>query len=247
MVRTSKHKEARPKYRRVQLKLSGEGLAGADGAGICPEALAMVAGEIRSVHALGVQLGVTIGGGNLLRGAVFARRSQIPEATAHYMGMLATVMNAMALQEALESFGVPTRVMSALQVSSICETFVRHRCLRYFEKGYVVVMAGGTGRPFVTTDTAAALSAVEVGADALLKATQVDGVFSADPKKDPKAVLYRALTHDQVINQRLKVMDLSAVDLCQAARMPIVVFNLHKRGNIRRVVTGATVGTVVRP
>jgi len=231
----------------VQLKLSGEGLAGADGFGICPEALAMVAGEIRSVHALGVQLGVTIGGGNLLRGAVFARRSQVSEAAAHYMGMLATVMNAVALQEALEGAGVPARVMSALQVSSICETFVRHRCLRYFQKGYVVVMAGGTGRPFVTTDTAAALSAVEVGADALLKATQVDGVFSADPRKDPGAVLYRTLTHDQVINQRLKVMDLSAVDLCQAARMPIVVFNLHKRGNIRRVVTGAAVGTLVRP
>jgi uridylate kinase len=161
------------------------------------------------------------------------------------MGMLATVMNALALQETLEGMGVPTRVLSAMPVAMVCEPFARRRCVHHLEKGRVVVLAGGTGRPFVTTDTAAALGAAEISADVVVKATQVDGVYSADPKKDPKARLYDRLTYDQVIDDRLAVMDLSAVELCQRRRIPIVVFNLHVSGNLKRVVLGEPVGTVV--
>lgn len=237
--------EAQPKYRRVQLKISGEGLAGPEGFGIGSDALHRVAREIAEVHALDVQVAVTVGGGNILRGGAFAERSHIPEATAHYMGMLATVMNALALQETLEATGLVTRVMSSIAIASVCEPFVRRRCIRHLEKGRVVILAAGTGRPFVTTDTAAALSAAEIGADALFKATQVDGVYSADPKKDPKAELYRSLNYDRVINERLKVMDLSAVDMCQRNGIPIIVFSLHQPGNMKRIVMGEAVGTVV--
>ncbi len=237
--------QTQPKYRRVQLKISGEGLAGPDGFGIGNEALRRVGGEIKTVHDLGVQVAVTIGGGNILRGSTFAAQSQIPEATAHYMGMLATVMNALALQETLEALGLVTRVMSSIAVASVCEPFVRRRCIRHLEKNRVVVLAAGTGRPFVTTDTAAALSAAEIGADALFKATQVDGVYSADPKLDPKAEFYPTLSYDRVINERLKVMDLSAVDMCQRNGIPIVVFNLHKAGNMKQIVLGERVGTVI--
>jgi uridylate kinase len=237
--------QPKPVYRRVLLKISGEGLAGADGFGIAADALGHVCGEIREVGGLGVQLAVVVGGGNILRGSAFARDGKFPEATAHYMGMLATVMNALAMQEVLEGMGVPTRVLSALPVATVCEPFVRRRCVHHLEKGRVVVLAGGTGRPFVTTDTAAALGAAEIGADVVVKATQVDGVYSADPKKDPKARLYDRLTYDQVINDRLAVMDLSAVELCQRCRIPIVVFNLHVSGNLKRVVLGEPVGTVV--
>ena len=237
--------QTQPKYRRVQLKISGEGLAGPDGFGIGNEALRRVGGEIKTVHDLGVQVAVTIGGGNILRGSTFAAQSQIPEATAHYMGMLATVMNALALQETLEALGLVTRVMSSIAVASVCEPFVRRRCIRHLEKNRVVVLAAGTGRPFVTTDTAAALSAAEIGADALFKATQVDGVYSADPKLDPKAEFYPTLSYDRVINERLKVMDLSTVDMCQRNGIPIVVFNLHKAGNMKQIVLGERVGTVI--
>ena len=237
--------QPKPVYRRVLLKISGEGLAGADGFGIAADALGHVGGEIREVGGLGVGLAVVVGGGNILRGSAFARESQFPEATAHYMGMLATVMNALALQEVLEGMGVPTRVLSALPVAMVCEPFVRRRCVHHLEKGRVVILAGGTGRPFVTTDTAAALGAAEISADVVVKATQVDGVYSADPKKDPKARLYDRLTYDQVIDDRLAVMDLSAVELCQRRRIPIVVFNLHVSGNLKRVVLGEPVGTVV--
>jgi uridylate kinase len=233
------------KYHRIQLKLSGEGLAGPDGFGIGDEALQRVAGEIKSVHELGVQVSVTIGGGNILRGSTFASQSHIPEATAHYMGMLATVMNALALQETLEAQGMDTRVMSAIAIASVAEPFVRRRCIRHLQKDRVVVLAAGTGRPFVTTDTAAALSAAEIGADALFKATQVDGVYSADPKKHPDAEFYRTLSYDRVINERLKVMDLSAVDMCQRNSIPIVVFNLHQPGNMKRSVLGEPVGTII--
>jgi len=237
--------QSQSKFRRIQLKLSGEGLAGPGGSGIGDEALQRVAGEVKSVHELGVQIAVTIGGGNILRGGTFASQSRIPEATAHYMGMLATVMNALALQEMLESMGVNTRVMSSITIASVAEPFVRRRCLRHLEKGRVVILAAGTGRPFVTTDTAAALSAAEIGADALFKATQVDGVYSADPKKNPEAEFYPTLSYDRVINERLKVMDLSAVDMCQRNNIPIVVFNLHKPGNMKRIVLGEPVGTVI--
>ncbi|MCL2329895.1 MAG: UMP kinase [Phycisphaerae bacterium] len=238
--------DATPKYRRIQLKLSGEGLAGPEGFGIGDEPLRRVAAEVKDVADLGVQVAVTIGGGNILRGGTFASKSQIPEATAHYMGMLATVMNSLALQETLESMGVATRVMSSIAIASVCEPFVRRRCIRHLEKQRVVILAAGTGRPFVTTDTAAALAAAEIGADALLKATQVDGVYSADPKKDPSAEFYSQLSYDRVINERLKVMDLSAVDMCQRNRIAIVVFNLHKPGNMKRLLQGETVGTVIQ-
>jgi uridylate kinase len=204
-----------------------------------------VGGEIREVGGLGVQMAVVVGGGNILRGSAFARDGGFPEATAHYMGMLATVLNALAMQETLEGMGVPTRVLSALPVAMVCEPFVRRRCVHHLEKGRVVILAGGTGRPFVTTDTAAALGAAEIGADVVIKATQVDGVYSADPKKDPKARLYNRLTYDQVINDRLAVMDLSAVELCQRCRIPIVVFNLHVGGNLKRIILGETLGTIV--
>lgn len=236
---------AKPVYRRIQLKLSGEALAGPDKFGLDTESLTRIAGEIREVHELGVQIGVTVGGGNLLRGSTFAGKSHIPEASAHHMGMLATVMNALALQETLESLGVHTRVMSALSIGLVCEPYVRRHCLDHMAEGRVVVLGGGTGRPFVTTDTAAALAAVELDADAVIKATQVDGVYSDDPKTNPQAEFYPRLDYDRVINERLRVMDLSAVDMCQRHNMRIVVFDLHKPGNMRRVVLGETVGTVV--
>ncbi|MBI4582166.1 MAG: UMP kinase [Planctomycetes bacterium] len=237
--------DAQPKYRRIQLKISGEGLAGPGGSGIGEEALHRVAAEIKSVHDLGVQVAVTVGGGNIIRGSTLAAQSHIPEATAHYMGMLATVINALALQETLEALGLTTRVMSAVAVASVCEPFVRRRCVRHLQKDRVAILAGGTGRPFVTTDTAAALAAAEIAAEALFKATQVDGVYSADPKQVPNAEFYRTLTYDRVINERLKVMDLSAVDMCQRNHIPIVVFNLHKPGNMSRIVLGEPVGTTI--
>jgi len=236
---------AAPTFRRILLKISGEGLAGPDGFGIGGEALAHVADEIRPVHALGVQIGIVVGGGNILRGERFARETHITEATAHYMGMLATVMNALALQETLEAEGMPTRVLSSIHIASVCEPYIRRRAIRHLEKGRVVVLAAGTGRPYVTTDTAAALSSVEIQADALIKATQVDGVYSADPKKDPSAKFYERLSYDRVIDERLKVMDVSAVDLCQRNSVRIHVINLHKAGNLRRLVQGERVGTTI--
>jgi uridylate kinase len=227
------------------LKVSGEGLAGPDGFGIGNDALQRVADEIHSVYQAGVQIAIVVGGGNILRGGTFATDSHIPEATAHYMGMLATVINALALQETLEAKDMQAHVMSSIAIASVGEPFSRRRCLRYLDKGHVVILAGGTGRPFVTTDTAAALGAVEIHADALLKATQVDGVYSADPKKDPSAEFYPTLDYQKVIDERLAVMDLSAVDMCQRNNVPIVIFNLHKPGNMKRVISGEKVGTVI--
>jgi len=233
-------------FRRVLLKLSGEGLAGPEGFGIGSDPLAHAVNEIRQVREAGVELAVVVGGGNFLRGQTMAEASVIPEATAHQMGMLATVLNALALAETLEANGVPARVLSSIPIGNgVCEPFVRRRCLRHLEKGRVVVLAGGTGRPFVTTDTAAALGAVEIGADILLKATQVDGVYTADPKKDPTAIRYTSLSYDRVINERLAVMDLSAVDMCQRNGVPIRVFALGESGNLQRVVNGEDVGTLV--
>lgn len=232
-------------YHRIMLKLSGEGLGGRDGASIDPEQLTYVAGEIRQIHGIGAQMAIVVGGGNILRGGAFAQKSTIPEATAHYMGMLATVINGLALQEALEACGMQTRLMSSLGVTGLCEPFARHRCMGHLEKGRVVILAGGSGRPFFTTDTAAALAAVEIGADALFKATQVDGVYSCDPKKNPKAEFYPKLSYDRVIDQRLAVMDLSAVEMCQRCGVSIVVFNLHKAGNLKKAALGQRVGTVV--
>lgn len=232
-------------FSRVVLKLSGEGLGGRGGAGIDPEQLDYVTGEIVQVHRAGVQLAIVVGGGNILRGGALSKKSSIPEATAHYMGMLATVINGLALQEALEARKVPTRLMSSLGVVGLCEPFSRHRCTGHLQKGRVVVLAGGSGRPFFTTDTAAALAAVEIGANALFKATQVDGVYSADPRKDSKAEFYPKLSYDAVIDKRLAVMDLSAVEMCQRCGVAMVVFNLHKAGNLKRAAMGQRVGTII--
>lgn len=237
--------KAPAQFNRILLKISGEGLAGSEGFGIGGAALAHIAGEVRGVHELGVQIGIVVGGGNILRGERFARETHITEATAHYMGMLATVMNALALQETLEAEGMQTRVLSSIHIASVCEPYIRRRAVHHLEKGRITVLAAGTGRPFVTTDTAAALSAVELKADALVKATQVDGVYSADPKKDPSARFYERLSYDRVIDERLKVMDLSAVDLCQRHGVRIHVFDLHRPGNLKRLVQGEAVGTTI--
>jgi uridylate kinase len=231
------------KYHRVLLKISGEGFGPPGGFGIDGEAVRRIAEEVVVVSRLGVQMAVVVGGGNFLRGATLASTSNIQEASAHYMGMLATVINALALQDTMEEMGQPTRVQSAIDINSVCETFIRRRCIRHLEKGRVVILAAGTGRPFVTTDTAAALGAVEINADVLFKATNVDGVYTADPKQDADAEFLCSLSYNQVIDQRLKVMDVSAVDLCQRHGVPITVFNLMKLGNMREAVLGHDVGT----
>jgi uridylate kinase len=236
---------AEPKYRRVLLKVSGEGLCKPGTTGIDGEALEKLAGEIKRVVELDVHVGVVVGGGNLVRGSVIARDSPIEETTGHYMGMLATVINALAVQDTLESLGVPTRVQSALAVDTVCERFIRRRAIRHLEKERVVIFAGGTGNPFVTTDTGAALRAAEVRADVLLKATKVDGVYTADPVTDPSAKRIDRLTYNEVIDRRLAVMDVSAVDLCQRSRIPIIVLDLKKPGNMRSVVLGEGVGTLI--
>jgi len=238
-------KTTRPAYKRIVLKLSGEALCKPKGFGLDADELARIAGEIRLVRQAGVEVGIVVGGGNFLRGAAASKKANLPEATAHHMGMLATVINALALQAALEAAGVEVRVMSSIAIAAVCEPYDRRRCLRHFAKKRVVILAAGMGRPFVTTDTAAALAALETGADALLKATKVDGVYSADPVKDPNAKLYRRLGYDQVIDERLGVMDLSAVDLCRQKKVPLRVFSMNKPGNMKKVVLGSDVGTTV--
>ncbi len=233
------------KYRRVVLKISGEGLCRQGTSGIDAEELQRIGAEIKLVVESGVELGLVIGGGNIVRGGDLAKKIKIAEPAAHYMGMLGTVINAIAVQEVLESIGVETRVQSAIAIDRVCEKFVRRRAMRHLEKGRVVVFAAGTGNPFVTTDTAAALRASEIGADALLKATKVDGVYSADPMSDPDAQLHEDLTYNEFIDSRLKVMDLSAMVMCQQNHIPVVVFNLKESGNMRKVVEGERVGTVV--
>ena len=237
--------DAGPRYRRVLLKISGEGFCPPGGFGIHSEQLERVAGEIGELADLGVQIAVVVGGGNFLRGGHFAKDLGIEIATADYMGMLATVLNALALQEALERRGHHTRVQSALSIQRACEPFIRRRALRHLEKGRVVVLAAGTGNPHVTTDSCAALRAAELGADVLLKATKVDGVYDDDPALNPQARLYERMTFNDVIDGRLKVMDVSAIDVCQQHGVPIIVFNLLKPGTLRRVVLGERVGTLV--
>jgi uridylate kinase len=237
------HRRAR--FRRIVLKVSGEGFCTPGGFGIDGETIERIAGEISDVVRLGVQVAVVVGGGNFLRGSTLAERSKVHPASAHYMGMLATVINALALQEVLEAHHQVTRVQSAIAISAVCEPFIRRRCINHLQKGRIVILGAGTGRPFVTTDSAAALAAVELGAEVLLKATKVDGVYSSDPMKDKSARRFEALGYNQVINERLKVMDVSAVDLCQQHGVPIIVFSLMKPGNMRRVVLGEHVGTVI--
>ncbi|CCG40899.1 UMP kinase [Magnetospirillum molischianum] len=231
-------------YRRVLLKISGEGLMGAKEYGLDPVTLDRVAGEIRSVRDLGVEVCVVIGGGNIFRG-VSGASTGMERAAADNVGMLATVINALSLQNSLEKNGVETRVQSAIVMPTVCESFIRRRAIRHLEKGRVVIFAAGTGNPFFTTDTAAALRGVEMGCDALLKATQVDGVYSADPKKVKDAVRYDRLTFNEVLARDLAVMDTSAIALCRENRMPIVVFDLHRPGAFAQVVSGCGLFTTI--
>ena len=241
MSRTSPPK---PKYRRVMLKLSGESLLGPREHGISPETCDAIAKEISEVKALGIELAIVIGGGNIFRGVAGSKRG-LDRATGDSMGMLATVINALALQDSLERAGTPTRVQSAIEMRSVAEPFIRRRAVRHLEKGRVVIFAAGTGNPFFSTDTAAALRASEISANVLLKATKVDGVYTADPKTDPKAKRYDRLTYLDALKNRLNVMDASAFSLCMDNRIPIIVFDFFKPGNIRRVICGAAIGTVV--
>ena len=231
-------------YRRILLKLSGEALLGAEDYGIDPKILTSIATELRDVTALGVQVGVVIGGGNIFRGTGLAR-SGMDRATGDHMGMLATVINSLALQDALERENVVARVMSALQIHDVCEDFIRRRAIRHLEKGRITIFAAGMGTPFFTTDTAASLRAIEVGADVLVKSTKVDGVYSADPVTDPNAQRYEHLSYDQVIRDKLNVMDTTAIVMCRDNGLPIRVLGLHPQGNLVRLVSGEEIGTLV--
>jgi uridylate kinase len=235
-----------PKYRRVLLKLSGEAFGHGGKPGISLDETLSVSKQLQRVVQGGVQLAVVVGGGNILRGAQFtAGGSTIKPATADYMGMLATVMNGLALQDTLESLGTPTRMMSAVPMHAVAEPYIRRRAIRHLEKGRVVILAGGTGNPHVTTDTAAALRGREIEADVLLKATKVDGVYTADPEVNPHAERYERLTYQKVIADNLKVMDISAFDMCRGARLPILVFNYKREGAIERAVAGDPIGTTI--
>jgi uridylate kinase len=231
-------------YQRILLKLSGEALLGGEDYGIDPRMIKRIAGETRDVTRLGIQVAVVIGGGNIFRGAGLAE-SGIDRVTGDHMGMLATVMNSLAMQDAMESIGVNARVMSAISVHDVCEDYIRRRAIRHLEKGRVVIFAGGTGNPFFTTDTAAALRASEIGADLVLKATKVDGVYSADPALHPDAERYERLSYDRVIESKLGVMDANAIVLCRDQSLPIRVFNLFDEGALVRIVKGEAIGTLI--
>ncbi|HOG17736.1 MAG: Uridylate kinase [Syntrophaceae bacterium PtaU1.Bin231] len=241
--RKSAEKEV-PVYRRVLLKLSGEALMGRRASGIDPDIAAGVSAQIAEVAKLGVQLGVVVGGGNIFRG-IEAGAQGIDRTVADHMGMLATVINSLALQSALERDGVVTRVMTAIEMREVAEPYIHRRAVRHLEKGRVVIFAGGTGNPYFTTDTAATLRAAEIKAEVLLKATKVDGVFDQDPVRNPKAVRFRHIAYTDVLTRNLKVMDATAISLCRDNAIPIVVFNLQVPGNIRRVICGQPVGTRV--
>ena len=235
----------KPRYKRILLKLSGEALMGAADYGIEPEVISRFAKEIAELSADGVELGIVIGGGNIFRGAGLAANG-MDRVSADHMGMLATVMNALALQDAIERHDRFCRVMSAIRINEVCEDYLRRRAIRHLEKGRVVIFAAGTGNPFFTTDSAASLRAVEIGADLLLKATQVDGVYSADPKINPDAIRYNELTYDEVINKRLAVMDTTAVVMCQEHKMPLRIFDVHETGNLTKIIYGEEIGTLVK-
>ncbi|HZX22076.1 MAG TPA: UMP kinase [Woeseiaceae bacterium] len=236
--------EAEPGLKRILLKLSGEALLGSLDYGIDPEIIKRIAGELRDVRELGIEVGVVIGGGNIFRGAGLARAG-MDRVTGDHMGMLATVINALALQDALERLGIYARVMSALQIHEVCEDYIRRRAIRHLEKGRVVILAAGTGNPFFTTDTAASLRAIEVGADILLKATKVDGVYSADPVTVPDARRYSTVSFDQVLTDKLNVMDATAIVMCRDNGLPLRIFDLTRPGALLRVVRGEDVGTLV--
>lgn len=234
----------RPTYRRVLLKVSGEALAGASGYGIDPDILEFLAGEIAEAVKLGVEVGIVVGGGNIFRGISGAARG-MDRASADYVGMLATVMNSVALCDVLEKQGLVTRVLSAIEISQLAEPYIRRRAIRHLEKGRICIFAAGTGNPFFTTDTAAALRAVEIGAEILLKGTKVDGVYDKDPARHPDARLYHRVSFTEALKNDLRVMDASAFALCRDNRLPIVVFNVNQRGNICRIIRGADVGTMI--
>jgi uridylate kinase len=235
----------RPAYRRIVLKLSGEALAGSQGYGLDPAVLVRIGAEVREVVVeLGVQVAIVIGGGNIFRGVAASARG-MERATADYMGMLATVINALALQDALEQAQCQTRVLSAIEMRAVAEPYIRRRAIRHLEKGRVVIFAAGTGNPFFTTDTAGALRAVEIGADAIMKATKVDGIYSADPARDANAVRLPTVTYIEVLTRHLEVMDTTAISLCMDNGLPIIVFDLTRSGNIKRIVLGEPVGSIV--
>ena len=231
-------------YKRVLLKVSGEAFGDEEGVGLCPEAMLELAKELADVHASGVQVALVVGGGNIIRGAP-AEDEVLERATADYMGMLATVINALGMQSVLENMGVNTRVLSAIDVHRIAEPYIRRRATRHLEKGRLVIFASGTGNPFFTTDTAAALRALEIDADVLLKGTKVDGVYSDDPVVNPKAKRYDRLSYLDAINENLRVMDTTALSLCMENKLPIIVFDAFSKGNMRRAVTGEPIGTLI--
>ncbi|WP_461832578.1 UMP kinase [Aquifex sp.] len=238
--------EESPRYKRVLLKLSGEAFAGDQGYGIDPSFLEYISGEIEGVYNLGVQIAIVIGGGNIFRGFQ-GKDIGIDRATADYMGMLATVINALALQSALENYvNIPTRVLSAIEMRQIAEPYIRRRAIRHLEKGRIVIFAGGTGNPFFSTDTAAALRAAEIGAEVLIKATKVGGIYDKDPEKYKDAVLIKEISYLEVINKGLKVMDHTALTLCKENEIPIIVLNIREKGNLRKAVLGEEVGSLVR-
>ena len=232
------------RYHRILLKLSGEALLGDRPYGVDPEFCIFIANQVKHVHDRGVQVGIVVGGGNIFRGLAAAARG-MDRATGDYIGMLATVMNGLALQDALEKAGVPTRVMTAIAMNEVAEPYIRRRATRHLEKGRVVIFAAGTGNPFFTTDTAASLRAMEIGAQVIFKATRVDGVYDADPMKHPGAVRFEKLSYIDVLNRQLQVMDATAISLCMDNALPILVFNMMRPGNIKKAVMGARIGTLV--
>jgi uridylate kinase len=238
-------KKKKPVYRRVLLKVSGEALAGDQGYGIDAKVVQAIAKAVHEVHQSGVQIALVIGGGNIYRGAD-GEKMGMDRVSSDYMGMLATLINALALQNALEKQGAFTRVQSAIEMSKVAEPFIRRRAMRHLEKKRIVIFAGGTGNPYFTTDTAAALRAIEIGADVILKATNVDGIYNADPKKDPQAKKFKNLTYIDAINRRLRVMDTTALTLCMENKLPIVVFGLQQKDSIKRVIWGEPIGTLVK-
>ncbi|MCM0084284.1 UMP kinase [Geomonas sp. Red32] len=234
-----------PYYKRVLLKLSGEALGGEQGYGIDPQTITAIAREVKAVVEAGVELCLVIGGGNIFRGLAASSKG-MDRASADYMGMLATMINSLAMQDALEKAGVDTRVQSAIGMAEVAEPYIRRRAIRHLEKGRVVIFGAGTGNPYFTTDTAASLRAMEIGADVILKGTKVDGVYSADPKKDPTATKYQSLSYLEVLRKGLQVMDATAISLCMDNNLPIVVFDLTTEGNVLRVVSGEPIGTLVK-
>ena len=239
------NKKQKPVYKRILLKLSGEALLGSKQHGIDAETCASFAAQIKEVRDLGVEIAIVVGGGNIFRGHVESKRFGLDQSVADYMGMLATVLNGLALQNALEQMDVPTRVMTALQMASIAEPYIRRRAMRHLEKGRVIIFVTGTGNPYFTTDTAAALRAKEISADVIHKATKVDGVYSADPLVDKSAKKCQKLKFIDVLKRKLKVMDATAISMCMDHNLPIIVFNLLREGNIKRVVLGEAIGTIV--